>query len=147
MNTITKIAIAAFVAAPIIVYTVKNVGADKAPHNDGVSAVAESGISADKLYAQKCAPCHGQNGEGSDVHPKLAGLSKDQFAAKIAKHSSIQNSGANPVMSSQISSLSAADKEALATYVAGLKPVEAQADANKTAKKQDLKMEKGGGGD
>ena len=147
MNTITKVAIAAFVAAPIIVYTLKNTGGDKAPHNDGVSAVVESGISADKLYAQKCASCHGQNGEGSDAHPKLAGIAKDVFVAKIEKHSNIQNTGANPVMNSQASSLSKQDIEALSVYVSSLKPVEGQADANKTAKKQELKLEKGGGGD
>lgn len=148
MNNITKIAIAAFVAAPLIVYSVKYFGAEKGEHNAGVSAVADSGMSADKLFASKCASCHGQNGEGADTYPKLSGMDKAQFIAKIAKHSSVQNSGANPVMNSQVSSLSPKDVEALAEYVAALKPTDsATKDGNTTAKKQELKLEKGGGGD
>ena len=50
-------------------------------------------------------------------------------------------------MNSQASSLSKQDIEALSVYVSSLKPTEVQADTNKTAKKQELKMEKGGGGD
>jgi len=148
VSKLTKIAIAIFVLAPLIVFGIKYLSPAKQPVNESKLAVNAS-ESPEKLYSSKCASCHGVNGEGSETHPAINKLTVEQFVSKVVKHSNSQNTGANPVMNSQVSSLAQKDIEALAKYATSLKsaPSNAVIDANISAKKQDLKFEKGGAGD
>ncbi len=145
MSKLTKIAIAIFVIAPLIVFGIRYLSPAKQPINEAKLAVNVS-ESPEKLYASKCVSCHGVNGEGSETHPAINKLTAEQFVSKVVKHSNSQNAGANPLMNSQVSSLAQKDIEALAIYVTSLKsaPSNAIIDANVTTKKQDLKFEKGG---
>ena len=74
----------------------------------GGSALAADGAA---LYGKHCASCHGQQGKnGKDV--AIAGRSADAVAANIKDHPLSMNSF----------NLSSKEVQAIAKYVAGLKP-------------------------
>jgi len=73
----------------------------------GAPALAEDGAA---LYDKKCSSCHGKDGKGGSG-PPIAGKAETAVAATVKNHP--------PPMKFK---LSQADVDALAKYVAGLKP-------------------------
>jgi cytochrome c553 len=82
-------------------------------------AYAAGDVAAGKEKAGACGMCHGPNGEGSQMAPKLAGKSAADIAQAIKDYASGKRD--NAMMKSQAASLSAADIDNLAAYYASLK--------------------------
>ena len=66
-----------------------------------------------------CASCHGENGEGSDTLPRLAGQHKRYVTDQL--HQFIDKQRHNPIMYSVAKKLTELEMEAVAAYVSGLK--------------------------
>ncbi len=66
-----------------------------------------------------CASCHGENGEGSDVLPRLAGQHKRYVTDQLQQFISDQR--VDPIMHSVAKKLTELEIEAVASYVSGLK--------------------------
>jgi cytochrome c553 len=82
-------------------------------------AYAAGDVAAGKEKAGACSMCHGPNGEGSPMAPKLAGKSAADIVQAIKDYASGKRD--NAIMKSQATSLSAADVDNLAAYYATLK--------------------------
>lgn len=83
------------------------------------TAQAAGDSAAGKAKAASCAMCHGPNGEGGQMGPKLAGEDPAKFTAAMEAYKA--GKGDNAMMKSQASSLSADDIANLAAYYASLK--------------------------
>jgi len=83
------------------------------------TAQAAGDAAAGKAKATACAMCHGQNGEGTQVAPKLAGEDTAKFAQAIADFQSGKRD--NAMMKAQAGPLSADDVANLAAYYTSLK--------------------------
>lgn len=83
------------------------------------TAQAAGDAAAGKTKATACAMCHGPNGEGTQMAPKLAGEDPAKFVAALNDYKSGKKD--NAMMKSQASSLSADDMANLAAYYASLK--------------------------
>ena len=96
----------------LTVLVVGSIGFAAAAHAAGDAAAGHA-------KAGPCAMCHGQNGEGTQMGPKLAG----EDPAKFVQAMQAYKSGAkdNAMMKMQASSLSDADLANLAAYYASLK--------------------------
>jgi cytochrome c553 len=69
-----------------------------------------------------CSGCHGKNGEGMGIFPKLAGQSAEILAAKLRDYRDGKQMGAQTaMMAPNAQNLSEEDIDALAAYIAGLK--------------------------
>lgn len=68
-----------------------------------------------------CASCHGDNGEGSDQLPRLAGQHKRYVADQLNEFHNRQRSNDNAIMHSVASKLTELEIAAVANYVSGLK--------------------------
>jgi len=66
-----------------------------------------------------CASCHGENGEGSNTLPRLAGQHKRYVTDQL--HQFIDKQRHNPIMYSVAKKLTELEMEAVAAYVSGLK--------------------------
>ncbi len=66
-----------------------------------------------------CASCHGVNGEGTDILPRLAGQHKHYVVSQLEDFSSQDR--INEIMNSIASKLTELEREAVALYVSGLK--------------------------
>jgi len=66
-----------------------------------------------------CASCHGENGEGSDALPRLAGQHKRYVTDQL--HQFINKQRLNPIMHSVAKKLTELEMNAVASYVSGLK--------------------------
>jgi len=84
-----------------------------------VPAYAAGDVAAGKAKASACAMCHGPNGEGTQMAPKLAGKSAADIVQAMNDYASGKRD--NAMMKSQAASLSAADIANLAAYYASLK--------------------------
>ena len=84
-----------------------------------VPAYAAGDAAAGKAKAGSCAMCHGPNGEGTQMAPKLAGKSAADFVQALKDYASGKRD--NAMMKSQAASLSPADMDNLAAYYASLK--------------------------
>jgi cytochrome c553 len=84
-----------------------------------VPAYAAGDVAAGKAKAASCAMCHGPNGEGTQMAPKLAGKSAADLTQAMKDYASGKRD--NAMMKSQAASLSAADVDNLAAYYASLK--------------------------
>lgn len=82
-------------------------------------AMAAGDAAAGKAKAASCAMCHGQNGEGTKMGPKLAGMNEAAFVQAMQDYASGKR--ANAMMKAQAAKMSAADNANLAAYYASLK--------------------------
>jgi cytochrome c553 len=82
-------------------------------------AYAAGDAAAGKAKASSCGMCHGPNGEGTSMAPKLAGLNQATFVQAMNDYKSGKKD--NAMMKSQAASLSDADIANLAAYYATLK--------------------------
>ncbi len=70
-------------------------------------------------YGSVCAGCHGKNGEGSGMFPKVAGQSAEALAAKLRDYKAGKQMGAQTaMMAANAQNLSEEDIDALAAYMA-----------------------------
>ena len=83
------------------------------------TAQAAGDPAAGKAAAKSCAMCHGQNGQGTSVAPKLQGLAPAVFVQALMDFKS--GKIASPMMKAQASKLSPEQMENLAAYYATLK--------------------------
>jgi mono/diheme cytochrome c family protein len=95
------------------VTTTVTAGMETEPPAGGPTTGARTGREA--YLAAGCAACHGQNAEGTDVGPSLAGHTAEQVHQQV--RSPLAQMPAYPV-----EQLSEDDLELIAEYVAGLKP-------------------------
>ena len=82
-------------------------------------AFAAGDPAAGKDKASACAMCHGPNGEGTSMAPKLTGMNQAAFVQAMDDYKSGKKD--NAMMKSQAASLSDADIANLAAYYATLK--------------------------
>ena len=82
-------------------------------------AFAAGDAAAGKAKSAACAICHGPNGEGTSMAPKLAGKSAAELDQAMQDYKSGKKD--NAMMKSQAASLSADDIANLAAYYASLK--------------------------
>lgn len=91
-----------------------------APAPQAAAPAAEAPSSGKIKYGGICAGCHGREGQGQGVFPKLAGLSAEQAAAKLRDYKAGKTLGTRTaIMAPNAANLSDADIEALARYIAG----------------------------
>jgi len=83
------------------------------------AAHAAGDAAAGKAKATSCAMCHGPNGEGNKMGPKLAGMAPDKFIAAMDGYKA--GKGENAMMKSAAKSLSSEEIANLAAYYASLK--------------------------
>jgi cytochrome c553 len=82
-------------------------------------AHAAGDVAAGQAKAGPCAVCHGANGAGTAVAPKMAGKSAAEFVQALKDYQSGKRD--NAMMKAQAAQLSAADMNNLAAYYASLK--------------------------
>ena len=83
------------------------------------AAQAAGDAAVGKTKATSCAMCHGPNGEGTKVGPKLAGEPAAKFIEQMNEYKSGKRD--SPMMKGPTSSLSADDIANLAAYYASIK--------------------------
>lgn len=83
------------------------------------TAHAAGDAAAGKAAATSCNMCHGANGEGTKMGPRLAGMSQASFIQAMNDYKSGKRD--NPMMKSQTSQLTAADIANMAAWFATLK--------------------------
>ncbi|MCP5278023.1 MAG: c-type cytochrome [Thiobacillus sp.] len=86
------------------------------------TAAAASGNETGRLkYGGICAGCHGKNGEGQGIFPKVAGQSAEVLAAKLRDYKAGKQMGQQTaMMAPNAQNLSEEDIDALAAYMAKL---------------------------
>jgi cytochrome c553 len=83
------------------------------------TAQAAGDAVAGKAAVTSCAMCHGANGEGSKMGPKLAGMNEAAFIQAMNDYKTGKRD--SPMMRSQTSQLSATDIANMAAWYASLK--------------------------
>lgn len=83
------------------------------------TAYAAGDAAAGKAKAATCAMCHGAEGQGTKIAPKLAGMNPAKFVQDLEGYKSGKLS--NAMMKAQASSLSTEEMQNLAAYYASLK--------------------------
>lgn len=83
------------------------------------TAQAAGDAAAGKDKAATCGMCHGPEGQGTSMGPKLAGEDAGKFVAAMDAYKA--GKGDNAMMKSQASSLSEDDIANLAAFYAGIK--------------------------
>ena len=83
------------------------------------AAQAAGDPAAGKAEAKTCAMCHGHNGQGTGVAPKLQGLAPAVFVQALQDFKSGKTD--NAMMKAQASPLSPEQMDNLAAYYASLK--------------------------
>lgn len=83
------------------------------------AAQAAGNAAAGKTDSTACAMCHGPNGQGTQIAPKLAGMDPGQFVQKLNDFKAGKIS--NAMMKAQADKLSAQQEADLAAYYASLK--------------------------
>jgi cytochrome c553 len=83
------------------------------------TAQAAGDAVAGKAASPSCAMCHGANGDGTKMGPKVAGMSEAAFIQAMNDYKSGKRD--SPMMKSQTTQLTAADIANLAAYYATLK--------------------------
>jgi cytochrome c553 len=112
-----KLIIAIFIFLPLVVFIDKVVFSYLEPK---AAAAAKKAENTQMLYGAKCAMCHGIKGEGTGGYPKIGGLAKEVALSKIKSHKEgIFGEGVQ--LRADFTTLSDADKEEIASFVATLK--------------------------
>ena len=83
------------------------------------AAQAAGDAAAGKDKATACAMCHGPEGQGTQMAPKIAGEDSAKFVQALEDYKSGKKD--NAMMKAQASGLSADDEANLAAYYASLK--------------------------
>ncbi len=83
------------------------------------TAQAAGNAAAGKAKAATCAMCHGADGQGTQIAPKLAGMDPAKFVQALEDLKSGKLS--NPMMTPQAAPLNTEDMQNLAAYYASLK--------------------------
>lgn len=96
------------------------------PENDKstlTEAPQVSSLTGEQLYS-KCAPCHGDNGDGTEAYPPLNTLTKEKLVELIISYQSgsYGNSNNKKIMQVQVQGMSKEDAQKLAEFVTKLKP-------------------------
>ncbi|MGE4398289.1 MAG: cytochrome c [Campylobacterales bacterium] len=115
-------AVAAIFLAPVVYSVIMAF----VPENDKsvlTDAPKVSALSGEQLYS-KCAPCHGDNGDGTEAYPPLNTLTKEKLMELIAGYQAGSFGGGNnkKIMQVQVEGISREDAAKLAEYVTKLKP-------------------------
>lgn len=99
-----------------------------------------SSMSGAELYS-KCAPCHGDNGDGTDAYPSLNTLTKERLIEMLVgyQNGSYGTINNKKIMQVQVQGMSRGDMEKLADFVTNLKPRQKNVDEQK--KKEQKKKE------
>jgi cytochrome c553 len=84
----------------------------------GIAQAAGDAV-AGRAAVASCAMCHGTNGEGSKMGPKVAGMNESAFIQAMNDYKSGKRD--SPMMKSQTSQLSAADIANMAAWYVSLK--------------------------
>lgn len=108
-------------AAPTEQAAVPNAEAPAAPAAPAATPVAaNTGMERGRLkYGGICAGCHGKNGEGQGIFPKVAGQSAEVLAAKLRDYKAGKQMGEQTaMMAPNAQNLSEEDIDALAAYMA-----------------------------
>ncbi|MFZ5466141.1 MAG: c-type cytochrome [Pseudomonadota bacterium] len=85
------------------------------------AAAAAGDVAAGKTKFAACASCHGMNGEGQGMFPKVAGQSATDLAAKLKKYRAGETVGPNSaMMAPNAAGLSDGDIADLSAYIASL---------------------------
>ncbi|MDM7323359.1 MAG: c-type cytochrome [Gammaproteobacteria bacterium] len=85
------------------------------------AAAAAGDVAAGKAKYATCAACHGANGEGQGMFPKVAGQSAADLAAKLKKYRAGETVGPNSaMMAPNAAALSDGDIADLSAYLASL---------------------------
>ena len=71
-----------------------------------------------------CKSCHGENGEGNEQLPRLAGQHKRYVSDQLQAFGDRARTNDNAIMHTVASKLTEMEREAVALYVSGLKPAE-----------------------
>ena len=71
-----------------------------------------------------CKSCHGENGEGNEQLPRLAGQHKRYVSDQLQAFGERARTNDNAIMHTVASKLTEMEREAVALYVSGLKPAE-----------------------
>lgn len=71
-----------------------------------------------------CKSCHGENGEGNEQLPRLAGQHKRYISDQLQAFGERARTNDNAIMHTVASKLTEMEREAVALYVSGLKPAE-----------------------
>jgi mono/diheme cytochrome c family protein len=87
------------------------------PQPAGQEAGREGGTGRARYIAAGCAACHGQNAEGTDVAPSLAGHSAEQVHQQV-------RSPLAQMPAYSVEQLADGDLEAIAGYISELEPME-----------------------
>jgi cytochrome c553 len=87
---------------------------------EAATAMATAGNERGRLkYGGICAGCHGKNGEGQGIFPKVAGQSAEVLAAKLRDYKAGKHMGEQTaMMAPNAQNLSEEDIDALAAYMA-----------------------------
>jgi len=82
-----------------------------------------SNISGEALYS-KCAPCHGNNGDGTEAYPPLNTLTKERLIEMVTgfQNGSYGSTNNKKIMQVQVQGMSKEDMGKVAEYVTKLKP-------------------------
>lgn len=96
------------------------------PENDKSTLTNTSQVSTltgEQLYS-KCAPCHGDNADGTEAYPPLNTLTKEKLVELIAGYQagSYGSDNNKKIMQVQVQGMSSEDAAKLAEYVTKLKP-------------------------
>jgi cytochrome c553 len=83
------------------------------------AAQAAGDAVAGKAAVTSCGMCHGTNGEGAKMGPKLAGMNQAAFVQAMNDYKSGKRE--SPMMKSQTAQLSPADSANMAAWYATLK--------------------------
>jgi cytochrome c553 len=70
---------------------------------------------------EACASCHGEDGSGTKLLPRLAGQHKRYVSFQLMEFNSRKRNNDNAIMHSIASKLTELEREAVALYVSGLK--------------------------
>ncbi len=70
-----------------------------------------------------CKSCHGENGEGNEQLPRLAGQHKRYVSDQLQAFGDRARTNDNAIMHTVASKLTEMEREAVALYVSGLKPM------------------------
>lgn len=110
-----KLIIAILLFLPLVVFVDKVVFAYMQP---SAAEAVKNKESAQVLYGVKCSMCHGIKGEGAAAYPKkISGMAKEEALAKIKAHKEGEF-GEGVKLTADFSTLSDAQKEEIASFVA-----------------------------
>ena len=114
--------VAALFLAPVA-YSVIAAFAPQTDKSVVTDAPQVSNLSGAELYS-KCAPCHGDNGDGTEAYPSLNTLTKERLIEMLTgyQQGSYGSGNNKKIMQVQAQGMSREDMEKLAEFVTKLKP-------------------------